>query len=68
MCIEKMRTIKLSFVSIMVLGSFSVAGGDIAPAEEAPIVVEDNSALYVGIGYGYFNQSIDNINITPSKF
>ncbi|HHS95651.1 MAG TPA: porin family protein, partial [Phaeodactylibacter sp.] len=52
-----MKTIKRSLVSILALGSFVFAGGDIAPVVEEPIVVEDNSAFYLGLGYGYFNQS-----------
>ena len=58
-----MKTIKRSLVSILALGSFVFAGGDIAPVVEEPIVVEDNSAFYLGLGYGYFNQSNDNIAI-----
>jgi len=63
---KKMRTIKLSLVSIMAFGSLAYAGGDIAPVVEEPVVVESNSAFYVGLGYGYFNQSVDNIDIASS--
>ena len=55
-----MKKITLSLVSVMALSSFSFAGGDIAPMVEEPIIVEDNSAFYVGVGYGYFNQNVDN--------
>ena len=44
----------LSLVSILVLSGLSYAGGDIAPVEpvvEAPIAI-DNSALYLGLGFG----------------
>ncbi len=45
----------LSLVSILALSGLSYAGGDIAPVEE-PVVVRpvviDNSAFYVGIGFG----------------
>jgi len=59
-------TIKHSLVSVMALGSLAYAGGDIAPvAVEEPVVVENSSDFYVGLGYGYFNQSIDNIAYTP---
>ena len=57
-----MKKITLSLVSVMVLSGLSYAGGDIEPVvEEVPVVVEDNSAFYVGIGYGYFDQQNDNI-------
>ena len=61
-----MKTMKLSLVSIMALGTLAYAGGDIAPVVEEPVVVENNSAIYVGVGYGYFNQSVDNIALTPA--
>jgi len=49
-----MRKITLSLVSMMALSSFVMAGGDIAPVEEPVIVpvVVDNSAFYVGLGFG----------------
>ena len=62
-----MKTIKLSLVSILALGSFAFAGGDIAPVVEEPIVVEDNSTFYLGLGYGYFNQNNDNIDNTSEN-
>ena len=60
-----MKKVTLSLVSIMALSGLAFAGGDIVPVVEEPIIVEDNSAFYVGIGYGYFNQSNDNIGNTP---
>jgi opacity protein-like surface antigen len=60
-----MKKITLSLVSTMVLSGLSYAGGDIAPVvEEIPVIIADNSAFYVGLGYGYFNQSIDDIAVT----
>jgi len=59
-----MKNITLSIVSVLALSGLGYAGGDITPIEptmEAPIV--DDSAFYIGLGYGYFNQSIDNIAI-----
>ena len=44
----------LSLVSILALSGLSYAGGDIAPVEpvvEAPVVI-DNSAFYLGLGFG----------------
>ncbi len=58
-----MKTMKLSLVSIMALGSLVYAGGDISPVVEEPVVTGNNSAIYVGLGYGYFNQSNDNIDL-----
>ena len=56
-----MKKIKLSLVSVVALSSLTFAGGDIEPIVEEPIIVEDNSAYYLGMGYGYFDQSNDNI-------
>jgi opacity protein-like surface antigen len=44
----------LSLVSILALSGFAYAGGDIAPVEEPVVVpvVVDNSAFYVGLGFG----------------
>ncbi len=43
----------LSLVSILALSGLVYAGGDVAPIVEEPIVMmEDNSAFYVGLGFG----------------
>jgi len=44
----------VSFVSLMALSGLAYAGGDVAPIEEPVIVpvVVDDSAFYVGIGFG----------------
>jgi len=48
-----MRKSFLSLVSILALSGLAYAGGDIAPVVEEPVVVmEDNSAFYVGLGFG----------------
>jgi opacity protein-like surface antigen len=60
-----MKKLNLSLAAIFAMGTFAVAGGDIAPVEpvvEEPVVVESTGAFYLGIGYGYFDQSMDNIN------
>ena len=50
---EKMRKSILSLVSILALSGLAVAGGDIAPVEEPVIIpVVDNSAFYIGLGFG----------------
>ncbi|WP_052746118.1 outer membrane protein [Sulfurovum lithotrophicum] len=49
-----MKKLTLSLVSIMAMSGLAYAGGDIAPVEE-PVVVPvavDNSAFYVGLGFG----------------
>ena len=59
-----MKNIVLSTVAVLAMSTFAVAGGDIAPVEE-PIIVEeviDNSAFYLGLGYGYFNHEVDFID------
>lgn len=59
-----MKKITLSLVSLLMLSGLSYAGGDIEPVESVEIPVVDNSAFYVGLGYGYFNQSSDNIALS----
>ena len=58
-----MKKTAFSLVSVLALSSFVCAGGDIAPAEVevVPVMVE-NSAFYIGLGYGAFTQNNDNIN------
>jgi len=50
-----MKNSILSLVSILALSGLSYAGGDIAPVEEpviaAPVII-DNSAFYLGLGFG----------------
>ena len=56
-----MKNLTLSLVAVLAMSSFAVAGGDVAPIEEPIVVVEpevDNSAFYLGLGYGYFNEEI----------
>ena len=64
-----MKKITFSLVSILALSGLSYAGGDIAPVEpamETPIPVVESSAFYVGLGYGYFKQTSDDIASIPS--
>jgi opacity protein-like surface antigen len=58
-----MKKLTLSLAAIFAMGTFAVAGGDIAPVEpvvEEP-VIESTGQFYLGIGYGYFDQTMDNI-------
>jgi len=51
-----MKKFTLSIVAIMAMGTFAVAGGDIAPVEAPMVVVEpvvDDSGLYLGVAYSY---------------
>jgi opacity protein-like surface antigen len=53
-----MKTIKTSLVSLLMISSLAVAGGDIAPVEpeiNTPEVIEDfsSSGFYAGLGYSY---------------
>ena len=53
-----MKKFNLSLVALLAIGTFAVAGGDIAPVEpvvETPVVEESTGAFYVGIGYGAAN-------------
>jgi opacity protein-like surface antigen len=51
-----MKKLTLSIAAIAAMGTFAVAGGDIAPVEpvvETPVVVENTDAgFYVGAAYG----------------
>lgn len=49
-----MKNSILSLLSILALSGLSYAGSDIAPAEEPVIDIPmvDNSALYIGLGFG----------------
>ncbi len=50
---EKMRKSVLSLAAMVLLGTVAYAGGDIAPVEEVAVpVVADNSAFYIGLGFG----------------
>lgn len=52
---EKMKKTTLSLVSILALSGLAFGGGDIAPVEpvvETAVVMEDNSAFYLGLGIG----------------
>jgi opacity protein-like surface antigen len=56
----------LSLVSILALSGLAYAGGDIAPVVEEPVVVmEDNSAFYLGIGIG---DAAVNDDVTSEEF
>ena len=51
-----MKNIVLSTVAVLAMGSFAVAGGDIAPVEEPVVVVEpvvSDAGFYLGLAYGY---------------
>ncbi len=58
-----MKKFNLSLVAVLAMSTFAIAGGDIAPVEpvvEVPVIIEeDNSAFYLGLGYGLVNYQID---------
>jgi len=59
-----MKKLTLSLAAIFAMGTFAVAGGDISPVEpvvEEPVVAPIGQ-FYVGLGYGYFDQTMDDIN------
>lgn len=60
----KMKKFNLSLVAVLAMGTFAVAGGDIAPVEEPvvviPEVVESTGAFYIGGAYGYVDMEISN--------
>ena len=57
-----MKKLTLSIAAIAAMGTFAVAGGDIAPVEpvvETPTVVENTDAgFYIGGAYGYMDTNI----------
>lgn len=60
----------LSLVSILLLSNVLYAGGDIAPVEpvvEAPVVM-DNSAFYLGLGFGTASVNNDFTNEEISSY
>lgn len=61
-----MKKLTLSFMAILAINSFVVAGGHIKNVEQAveeviEIPTVDESAFYVGAGYGLLNQTSDNV-------
>jgi len=57
-----MKKFNLSLIALLAMGTFAMAGGDIAPVEpvvETPMVEESTGAFYVGLGYSYMNMNID---------
>jgi len=58
-----MKKLTLSIAAVMAMGTFAIAGGDIAPVEEpmvevvAPVV--DDSGFYIGLGYSMVNVTKD---------
>ena len=56
-----MKKLNLSLAAIFAMGTFAVAGGDIAPVEpvvEEPVVVESTGNFYLGLAYGYLNDDV----------
>ncbi len=57
-----MKKLNLSLAAIFAMGTFAVAGGDIAPVEpvvEEPMVVESTGNFYLGLAYGYMTANED---------
>ena len=56
-----MKKFTISVAAVMAMSTFAIAGGDIAPVEvvAAPVVIEDDSSFYVGVGYSYVSADID---------
>ncbi len=68
-----MKKLNLSLAAIFAMGTFAVAGGDIAPVEpvvEEPVVVESTGNFYLGLAYGYLNDDVeltDNAGTMPGN-
>jgi opacity protein-like surface antigen len=59
-----MKKLTLSIAAIAAMGTFAVAGGDIAPVEpvvEEPVVVESTGNFYLGLAYGLLGGEITTI-------
>jgi len=62
-----MKKLNLSLAAIFAMGTFAVAGGDIAPVEpvvEEPVVVASTGNFYIGLAYGYLNTQ-STVDYTP---
>jgi opacity protein-like surface antigen len=61
-----MKKLTLSIAAIAAMGTFAIAGGDIAPVEpvvETPVVAPvTDKGFYIGAGYSWMGQDIDNID------
>jgi opacity protein-like surface antigen len=61
-----MKKLTLSIAAMAAMGTFAMAGGDIAPVEPAvdtPVVVPVTDAgFYLGAGYSWIGHDIDNID------
>ena len=56
-----MKKLTLSIAAIAAMGTFAVAGGDIAPVEpavETPMVAVSDAGFYVGLGYSYVSNEM----------
>jgi len=65
-----MKKFTLSVAALLTMGTFAMAGGDIAPVEpivETPVVEESTGAFYLGLGYSYMNMNIDAPTTTHSR-
>jgi len=57
-----MKKLHLSLATIFAMGTFAVAGGDIAPVEpvvDEPVVIASTGNFYLGLAYGYMNATED---------
>jgi opacity protein-like surface antigen len=53
---SNMKKLTFSIAALAAIGTFAVAGGDIAPVEpvvDTPVVIESTGNFYMGIAYGY---------------
>jgi len=56
-----MKKFTLSIAAVMAMGTFAIAGGDIAPVEEPIVVVEpvvDDSGFYLGLAYSFVDTEV----------
>ena len=56
-----MKKFTLSVAAVMAMSTFAMAGGDIEPVPvvAAPVVLEDDSSFYLGVGYSFISADID---------
>lgn len=63
-----MKKFTLSIVTVLAMGTFAIAGGDIAPVEpvvEVEATAVDESSFYVGLGYSGMNMNQE-LNARPT--
>jgi len=60
-----MKKLNLSFLTLLAMGTFALAGGDIEPLTDEQALIESNNNFYFGLAYSYQNMQVDAIATPP---